>query len=55
MASQIASEFTEATYSLYVSSLIYVGLVLFGITIVINILAQVLIWRVSKGRVATLE
>jgi phosphate transport system permease protein len=55
MASQIASEFAEATYSLYVSSLIYVGLVLFGITIAVSLLAQVLIWRLSKGRVAILE
>jgi phosphate transport system permease protein len=55
MASQIASEFTEATYSLYVSSLIYVGLVLFGITIVISLLAQLLIWKLSKGKVAIFE
>ncbi len=55
MASQIASEFTEATYSLHVSSLIYVGLVLFGITILINVGAQALIWRISKGRVAVIE
>jgi phosphate transport system permease protein len=55
MASQIASEFTEATYNLYVSSLIYVGLVLFGITILVSLLAQFLIWRLSKGRVAVFE
>jgi phosphate transport system permease protein len=55
MASQIASEFTEATYSLYVSSLIYVGLILFGITICISLLAQLLIWRLSKGKVAIFE
>jgi len=55
MASQIASEFTEATYSLYVSSLIYVGLVLFGITIIISLCAQYLIWRLSKGHVAVFE
>jgi phosphate transport system permease protein len=55
MASQIASEFTEATYSLYVSSLIYVGLVLFGITIIISLLAQWLIWRMSKGKLAILD
>jgi phosphate transport system permease protein len=55
MASQIASEFTEATYGLYVSSLIYVGLVLFGITIVISLCAQLLIWRLSKGKVAVFE
>ena len=55
MASQIASEFTEATYSLYVSSLIYVGLVLFGITIVISLCAQWMIWKLSKGKVAVFE
>ncbi len=49
MSSQIASEFAEATSSLYVSSLIYIGLLLFGITILVNILAQVLIWRTTKG------
>ncbi len=55
MASQIASEFTEATYSLYVSSLIYVGLILFGITIVLALLSQLLIWRLSRGQVGILE
>jgi phosphate transport system permease protein len=55
MASQIASEFTEATYSLYVSSLIYVGLILFGITILISLGAQFLIRRMSKGQVAVFE
>ncbi|HYA30863.1 MAG TPA: phosphate ABC transporter permease subunit PstC [Acidobacteriota bacterium] len=55
MASLIASEFTEATYSLYVSSLIYIGLVLFGITILISLLAQWLIWRMSKGKLAMLD
>ncbi len=55
MASQIASEFTEATYSLYVSSLIYVGLVLFGITIIISFCAQLLIWRLSRGKIAVFE
>jgi phosphate transport system permease protein len=53
MASIIASEFSEATYGLYVSSLIYMGLVLFGITIVVNVLAQLLIWRTTKGRAGT--
>jgi phosphate transport system permease protein len=55
MASQIASEFAEATYDLYVAALIYVGLVLFGITLVVNLVAQWMIWRTSKGRVAILE
>lgn len=55
MASLIASEFAEATYSLYVSSLIYLGLVLFGITLIVSLLAQMLIWRLAKGRVAIFE
>ncbi|MBM3939955.1 MAG: phosphate ABC transporter permease subunit PstC [SAR202 cluster bacterium] len=50
MASQIASEFTEADSNLYVSSLIYVGLVLFAITVVIEIVAQLMIWRITKGQ-----
>ena len=55
MASLIASEFAEATFSLYLSSLIYLGLVLFGITLIISLLAQMLIWRLSKGGVAIFE
>ena len=50
MASQIAAEFSEATYSLYTSSLIYVALVLFGITLIVNILAQLLIWRTTNSQ-----
>jgi phosphate transport system permease protein len=43
MASVIASQFTEATGKLYPSSLIEVGLVLFGITIILNGAARLLI------------
>lgn len=50
MASKIASEFAEATYSLYLSSLFYVGLTLFAITMIINLFAQLLIWYMSRGR-----
>jgi phosphate transport system permease protein len=49
MASAVAAEFTEATFDLYVSALIYVGLVLFFITVIIEIGAQFLIWRISRG------
>ncbi len=48
MASIIANEFTEATFDLYLSALIEIGLVLFGITLVINAGAQLLIWRVGR-------
>jgi phosphate transport system permease protein len=43
MASVIASQFTEAIGTVYLSSLIEVGLVLFGITIVLNGAARLLI------------
>jgi phosphate transport system permease protein len=48
MASIIANEFTEATFDLYLNALIEIGLVLFAITLLINIVARLLIWRVSQ-------
>ena len=49
MASVIANEFSEATGDLYLSSLVEVGLALFLVTILVNILAQVLVWSVTRG------
>jgi phosphate transport system permease protein len=43
IAAVIANEFSEANGSLYISSLIFLGLVLFGLTIVINAVARILI------------
>jgi len=51
MAAVIANEFTEAAGDLYRDALVEIGLVLFTITIVINILSQLLIWSVSDQRV----
>lgn len=48
LASQIANEFTEATSDLYVSVLIELGLVLFVITFLLNGLARLLVWRISR-------
>ncbi len=48
MASLIANEFTEATSDLYRSALIEIGLVLFGLTLVVNIIARILVWRVAR-------
>jgi phosphate transport system permease protein len=48
MASVIANEFTEATYNLYLHALIEIGLILFVMTLLINLIARLLIWRVSK-------
>jgi phosphate transport system permease protein len=48
MASIIANEFTEATFDLYLNALIEIGLILFVITLLINVVARLLIWRVSQ-------
>src|SRR6266705_1353248 len=49
MASVIANEFTEATDDLYLSALVEVGLALFIVNIIVNILAQFLVWTVTRG------
>ena len=43
LASVIANEFTEATTDLYLQALFELGLVLFGVTILVNLLAQLLL------------
>jgi phosphate transport system permease protein len=43
LASSVANEFTEATGDLYLSSLFELGLVLLCLTIIVNILAQVMV------------
>ena len=50
LASVIANEFTEATTDLYLSALIGLGLTLFIVSVVINALARLLIWRVLAQR-----
>jgi len=47
LASAIANEFTEATGRLYLSSLIELGLVLFVVTTVINVLGKVIVRRMG--------
>src|ERR1700720_467145 len=49
MASVLANEFSEATGDLYLSALVEVGLALFIVTIIVNILAQFLVWTVTRG------
>jgi phosphate transport system permease protein len=48
MASLIANEFTEATGDVYLSSLIQIGLLLFIVTTVINIVGKQIIKRFGK-------
>src|ERR1700722_7174225 len=49
MASVIANEFSEATVDTYLSALIEIGLALFLVTIIVNIMAQLLVWSVTRG------
>jgi phosphate transport system permease protein len=48
IAAVIANEFAEASGQLYVSSLIFLGLVLFGLTIVINAVARLLVLATTR-------
>ncbi len=52
IAAVIANEFTEATGSLYVQSLIELGLVLFVVTIVVNALARLLVLTTTRKATA---
>jgi phosphate transport system permease protein len=49
MASVIANEFTEAVGDVHLSALIEIGLALFIVTIIVNALAQLLMWAVTRG------
>ena len=49
MAAAIANEFTEATADIHLAALTYVAFTLFVITLLINGVARLLIWRVAKG------
>jgi len=49
MASVIANEFTEAADELYLHALIEIGLVLFIITIVVNALSRLMMWRMARA------
>jgi len=48
MASIIANEFAEAVSQLHTDALIEIGLVLFILTLLLNILARFLVWRVAR-------
>jgi phosphate transport system permease protein len=52
MASVLANEFSEATGDVYLSALVEIGLALFLVTIIVNALAQLLVWSVTRGQPA---
>jgi phosphate transport system permease protein len=53
IASVIANEFTEATGDLYLSALIQIGLILFLVTFIVNGVAKLLVWSVTRGTSGT--
>jgi len=48
MAAVLANEFTEAADQLYLAALIEIGLVLFVITLIVNVLSRLLIWSMAR-------
>ena len=48
MASVLANEFAEASGDVYLAALMEVALLLFGITIIVNSFARLLVWRVAR-------
>ena len=53
MSSIIANEFAEATSDLHLQALVEIGLILFILTLLLNLLARFLVWRVARK--ATLQ
>ncbi|MBD0373317.1 MAG: phosphate ABC transporter permease subunit PstC [Pyrinomonadaceae bacterium] len=53
IASVIANEFTEATGDLYLSALVEIGLILFLVTFIVNAVAKLLVWSVTRGTSGT--
>jgi len=49
MPSVIANEFAETTSTLHASALMEIGLILLVVTLIINVLARLLIWSVTRG------
>jgi phosphate transport system permease protein len=49
LASMIANEFTEAVGNMYLSAIVEMGLILFVLTLVVNALAGLLVWSITRG------
>jgi len=49
LASVVANEFSEATSDMHLSALVEIALVLFAITLVVNGVAQLMIWSITRG------
>jgi phosphate transport system permease protein len=50
IASKIASEFNEASGEVFTGSLVELALILFVVTLLVNVLARLLVWRMTAGK-----
>ena len=50
MAAVLANEFSEATDDLYLHALVEIGLVLFTITLIINVISRLFIWSMGRQK-----
>ncbi len=48
MSSVIANEFAEAVSKIHTESLVEIGFILFNLTLLLNVLARFLVWRVAR-------
>ncbi|TAK67810.1 MAG: phosphate ABC transporter permease subunit PstC [Dehalococcoidia bacterium] len=53
MPSVIALQFREVENDMHSAALLYIGLLLLIITLIVNALARLLVWRVTKGQITT--
>jgi phosphate transport system permease protein len=53
IASKIASEFSEATGDVFIGSLVYLAIILFGVTLLVNVMARTLVWRMTAVKGVT--
>ena len=52
IASKIASEFSEASSGVFVGSLVELALILFAVTLLVNVVARLLVWRMTAVKAA---
>jgi len=53
IASKIADEFNEATGEVFIGSLVELALVLFAVTLLVNVFARLLVWRMTVVKAET--
>ncbi len=51
IASKIANEFNEASGEIFIGSLVELALILFAVTLVVNAVARLLVWRMTAIKI----